>query len=55
MAQVLRLGGDTDTNAAICCGLLGALWGVQAIPEAMTAAVLACEDWRPAWLMPRQV
>ena len=53
--QVLLLGGDTDTNAAICCGMLGALWGVQQIPDAMRAAVLGCEDWRPAWLMPRQV
>ncbi|KAK9839112.1 hypothetical protein WJX74_009748 [Apatococcus lobatus] len=55
LEQVLLLGGDTDTNAAICCGMLGALWGVQDIPGPMKAAVLSCEDWRPAWLMPRQV
>ncbi len=53
--QVLSLGGDTDTNAAICCGLLGALWGVESIPAAMRTAVLTCEAWRPEWLLPRGV
>ena len=38
-------GGDTDTNAAICGALLGALWGRDAIPAQWTERVLNC---RPA-------
>lgn len=36
----LQKGGDTDTNAAIVGGLLGALHGTQAIPPFMKDAVL---------------
>lgn len=35
--------GDTDTNAAIVGGMLGALWGAAAIPGWMTEPVLAYE------------
>ena len=40
--QTLRGGGDTDTNAAIVGGLIGAYWGVDDIPLAWRSAVLAC-------------
>jgi len=42
--SVMR-GGDTDTNAAICGALVGALHGRAAIPEQWFNALLAC---RPA-------
>ncbi|OWY97241.1 ADP-ribosylglycohydrolase [Phytophthora megakarya] len=38
--QTLLKGGDTDTNAAIVGGLIGALHGVEAIPLHMREAVL---------------
>ena len=38
-------GGDTDTNAAICGALLGAVWGWSAIPAQWAECVLTC---RPA-------
>ena len=38
-------GGDTDTNAAICGALLGAVWGRDAIPVQWSKCVLNC---RPA-------
>ena len=39
--QTLMQGGDTDTNAAIVGGLLGALHGIEAIPMYMKTPVLA--------------
>jgi ADP-ribosyl-[dinitrogen reductase] hydrolase len=38
--DTLLCGGDTDTNACIVGGMLGALHGADAIPQAMTAPVL---------------
>ncbi len=35
-------GGDTDTNAAICGALLGAVYGIEAIPSQWSDAVLNC-------------
>ena len=35
-------GGDTDTNAAICGELLGAVWGRDAIPYQWTECLLNC-------------
>jgi len=35
-------GGDTDTNAAICGALLGAVYGVEQIPEQWKVSVLSC-------------
>lgn len=35
-------GGDTDTNAAICGALLGAVYGIKAIPEQWLATILNC-------------
>lgn len=56
--ETLLGGGDTDTNACIVGGLLGARFGASAIPEAMRAAVLACDtrlgdNPRPDTLHPR--
>jgi len=39
--HVLRLGGDTDTNAAICGGILGAINGYDDIPDYMKNPVLS--------------
>ena len=38
--QIIKEGGDTDTNAAIVGGMLGALIGFKNIPEYMTQKVL---------------
>jgi ADP-ribosylglycohydrolase len=35
-------GGDTDTNAAIAGALLGAVYGIQAIPPRWSRALLSC-------------
>jgi ADP-ribosyl-[dinitrogen reductase] hydrolase len=53
-------GGDTDTNACIVGGLLGARFGVSAIPLAWREAVLGCDTTRgknprPDDLHPRHV
>lgn len=41
--QVLAAGGDTDTNAAICGGILGAMFGFHGIPAYMKDPVLECQ------------
>ena len=60
LRETLAGGGDTDTNACIIGGLLGARGGSSAIPEAMKAAVLGCDtrrgkNPRPDVLHPRSV
>ncbi len=54
MRQVLSGGGDTDTNACIVGGLVGARVGLAGIPEQMSRAVLSCDSAkgrpRPPWL-----
>lgn len=52
--SVMR-GGDTDTNAAICGALLGAVHGLEAIPARWTRAILRChpEAGRPGVKRPR--
>ncbi|WP_041463801.1 ADP-ribosylglycohydrolase family protein, partial [Pelodictyon luteolum] len=42
VVDTLMQGGDTDTNAAVCGALLGAVYGIDAIPEQWKAAVLNC-------------
>lgn len=42
VVDTVRRGGDTDTNAAICGALLGAVHGWNAIPEQWREAVLTC-------------
>lgn len=54
LAETLAGGGDTDTNACIVGGLLGAAYGAEAIPQPMREAVLTCDTTkgraRPAFL-----
>ncbi len=45
IVDTIMCGGDTDTNAAICGALVGAVHGLDAIPEPWVKAVLSC---RPA-------
>ena len=45
--HTIRKGGDTDTNAAICGALMGAFWGIDAIPKAWLSAVINCTSDRP--------
>lgn len=49
LVNTVMRGGDTDTNAAICGALLGAVHGVDAIPSQWRNAVLSC---RPVAGMP---
>jgi len=37
LRDTLSIGGDPDTNAAIVCGMMGALHGASGIPEALKA------------------
>jgi len=55
--HTLLAGGDTDTNACIVGGLIGAAVGAEAIPAHMTQAVLQCQPKRerPQWLFPSQI
>lgn len=55
LAQTIAAGGDTDTNAAICGALLGAVFGCDAMPEAWAQTLRACEPafGRPSVLRPR--
>ena len=48
-------GGDTDTNAAICGALLGAVYGRDAIPDQWADRLLNCrpEAGRPNVYRPR--
>ena len=60
ISETLFGGGDTDTNACIVGGLIGAAVGVDNIPEHMRNAVLNCDTTqgkhpRPDFLHPRQV
>lgn len=42
VVDTVMRGGDTDTNAAICGALLGAVYGLEAVPRQWTTAVLNC-------------
>jgi len=42
LVDTVMRGGDTDTNAAICGALLGAVYGVGAIPRRWKEKVLSC-------------
>ena len=57
MVDTVRRGGDTDTNAAICGALLGAVYGLEAIPAQWRQAILACrpQAGRPGVHHPRPV
>ncbi|NER24661.1 MAG: ADP-ribosylglycohydrolase family protein [Symploca sp. SIO1C2] len=51
--ETLTGGGDTDTNACIVGGLIGAACGATAIPEAMQQSVLNCDTQRGKQLRPQ--
>ena len=58
--ETLTGGGDTDTNACIVGGLLGAAYGASAIPIKMQEAVLHCDTQkgahpRPEFLQTTQI
>lgn len=60
VATTLLGGGDTDTNACIVGGMIGARWGASSIPRAMREAVLGCDtskggEPRPDEYHPRDV
>jgi len=42
IVNTVMMGGDTDTNAAICGALLGAVYGLDAIPNRWTETILNC-------------
>ena len=42
VVNTIMRGGDTDTNAAICGSLLGAVYGLEAIPTQWVEKVLDC-------------
>jgi len=43
MRQIVGLGGDTDTNAAIAGGLIGAYLGLSKLPQEKVKKVLECD------------
>lgn len=45
--DTIRMGGDTDTNAAICGALIGAYYGQGSIPVKWLTKVLSCNPDRP--------
>jgi ADP-ribosylglycohydrolase len=45
IVDTIMRGGDTDTNAAICGALVGAVHGIERLPERWAQTVLGC---RPA-------
>ena len=55
VVDTVMRGGDTDTNAAICGALLGAVYGLEAIPVQWRECVLHCrpEAGRPGVRHPR--
>lgn len=59
LTETLAGGGDTDTNACIVGGLIGAACGAEAIPITLRQAVLTCDTAtgrpRPPFLHPRQL
>ncbi|MEI7948214.1 MAG: ADP-ribosylglycohydrolase family protein, partial [bacterium] len=42
VVDTIMHGGDTDTNAAICGALLGAVYGLDAIPVQWVTSILRC-------------
>lgn len=48
-------GGDTDTNAAVCGALVGAVHGRESIPVRWQRAILSCRSPRPEACWPADV
>ena len=42
VVDTVMRGGDTDTNTAICGALLGAVYGIDAIPSQWVDSILNC-------------
>lgn len=59
LRQVLAQGGDTDTNACIVGGLIGARGGLQDLQQATIDSLTSCRTeqghGRPDWLSTREV
>ncbi|WP_205126627.1 ADP-ribosylglycohydrolase family protein [Nitrincola tibetensis] len=55
LVDTVGRGGDTDTNAAICGALLGAVHGIDAIPRQWVSSILTCrpEQGKPDVYQPR--
>ena len=55
VVDTVMRGGDTDTNAAICGALLGAVYGRNAVPARWTETVLNCrpQEGQPGVCQPR--
>jgi ADP-ribosylglycohydrolase len=55
VVDTVMRGGDTDTNAAICGALLGAVHGLDSVPDQWRTAVLTCrpQEGRPGVHRPR--
>jgi len=55
VVRTVMRGGDTDTNAAICGALLGAVWGRNGVPAQWSECVLSCRPvtGQPHVLRPR--
>ena len=55
LVDTVGRGGDTDTNAAICGALLGAVHGIDAIPQQWVSSILTCrpEQGKPNVHQPR--
>lgn len=55
LVDTVGRGGDTDTNAAICGALLGAVHGIDAIPQQWVSSILTCrpEQGKPDVHQPR--
>lgn len=58
LANILRLKGDTDTNACIAGGLMGSYYGFQSIETEFGKQIEIIQTWRPKnvkrpeWLVP---
>ncbi|WP_036485298.1 ADP-ribosylglycohydrolase family protein [Myxosarcina sp. GI1] len=60
IAETLLGGGDTDTNACIVGGLIGAACGAESIPQTMRDRILNCDTRqgkhpRPDFFHPKQI
>lgn len=55
VVDTVMRGGDTDTNAAVCGALLGAVYGSDAVPQRWVACIERCrpEAGRPGVRRPR--
>ncbi len=46
LVETVMSGGDTDTNAAICGALLGAVYGLKAVPDRWVRTITQCRPDR---------